>query len=442
MINFRKETILFLLKVLVFILPVAFLVVCFAMALTVYLMTGEFLFFGEAFSDTAKEGSGVGHVATFAVSIVTISFGSVGFYLLYLRLENQTKQVENQSRALDHQMAKEVDDRFIAAVGLLGNAEASARTGAIYSLYQLFIDKGGEKYRRQIAQILCSHIRTKTQEPDYQENHKDRPSNEIQTTINLLFKEGKEENGNRGIYCMGEIIEKDNFPRANLEHAFLCGADFWGANCEGANFHGAYCRMIKFVNAHCEGASFGEAHCEGSHFIGAHCEGANFWRSYCIGATFGKAYCQGADFGRAHCEGVIFLSANCAGADFSDACCQGAFLGKADFRGSYALEDRPDYSSAVERIKGQINKETKLENVIFSGELSEESIRAIDEAKPYIREPSYNRLQKIFEGSKGFPSSNAISEDVITGELEDSPELQKIIQKLEELERRKANAPL
>ena len=120
-------------------------------------------------------------------------------------------------------MAKEVDDRFIAAVGLLGNPEASARTGAIYSLYQLFIDEGGKKYRRQIAQILCSHIRTKTQEPEYQKKHKDRPSNEIQTAINLLFRNI---GGNEGIYCRKEIVEEDDFPFGNLQHAFLCGADF------------------------------------------------------------------------------------------------------------------------------------------------------------------------------------------------------------------------
>ncbi|CAC9994701.1 hypothetical protein, partial [uncultured Gammaproteobacteria bacterium] len=58
----------------------------------------------------------------------------------------------------------------------------SARTGAIYALYELAIEE--EKYRRQIAQILCSHIRSKTDEAEYQKTHSERPSNEIQTTIN------------------------------------------------------------------------------------------------------------------------------------------------------------------------------------------------------------------------------------------------------------------
>jgi hypothetical protein len=47
------------------------------------------------------------------------------------------------------------------------------------------------KYRQQIVQILCSHVRSKTNEEAYQETHKERPSNEIQTTLNLLFKKHK-----------------------------------------------------------------------------------------------------------------------------------------------------------------------------------------------------------------------------------------------------------
>jgi septum formation topological specificity factor MinE len=51
------------------------------------------------------------------------------------------------------------------------------------------------KIRQQIVQILCSHVRSKTSETEYQKTHKERPSNEIQTTLNLLFKEEE-----RGLY--------------------------------------------------------------------------------------------------------------------------------------------------------------------------------------------------------------------------------------------------
>ena len=102
----------------------------------------------------------------------------------------------------------------------MGSSETSARTGAIYSLYHLAIED--KKYRKEVAQILCSHIRSKTNEPDYQKEHEKKPSNEIQTTIDLLLKD---KNGNKGLYCQDFAKEK-NFPQANFEYAYLVKADF------------------------------------------------------------------------------------------------------------------------------------------------------------------------------------------------------------------------
>ena len=61
-----------------------------------------------------------------------------------------------------------------------------------------------------------------------------------------------------------------------------------------------------------------------------------------------------------------------------------------------------NYDSGAERIKSQIGKDTRLENINFGGITD-----------------------------KGF-----IPEGMITGVLEDSDELQKIIQKLEDLEKK------
>jgi hypothetical protein len=47
--------------------------------------------------------------------------------------------------------------RFNSAINLLGSSETSARTGAIYTLHELALEEG--KYRQQIVQILCSHVR-------------------------------------------------------------------------------------------------------------------------------------------------------------------------------------------------------------------------------------------------------------------------------------------
>jgi hypothetical protein len=91
--------------------------------------------------------------------------------------------------------------------------ETSARTGAIYTLHELALEEG--KYRQQIVQILCSHVRSKTNEEAYQETHEERPSNEIQTTLNLLFKKHK-----HGLYAQ-DFAKQEDFPWADLSHAYL-----------------------------------------------------------------------------------------------------------------------------------------------------------------------------------------------------------------------------
>ena len=90
-------------------------------------------------------------------------------------------------------------------------------------------------------------------------------------------------------------------------------------------------------------------------------------------------------------------------------------------------------------LKKRIGEDTDLFNVTFSGDLGEEYIQYINEARPYIGENLYNDLHKIVEENRRKESDNTIPVDMITGVLEDSPELQKVIQKLEEIEKKAKN---
>ena len=206
-------------------------------------------------------------LAQWGVSIGTIAGGA---WLFFRRVKNQDKQI-------DIQIKKEIDDRFNAAVQLLGNSETSARTGGIYSLYQLIIEPKAEKYRVQVAQILCSHIRSKTQEPEYQKLHRDRPSNEIQTAIDILFRNI---NGIKGIYQQ-DFSQANNFPRADLSRAHLQGANFRNAHCQEADFGRAQLQGASFGEADCQKTNFTEAQCQGTDFTHAHCQGANFTKTDC-----------------------------------------------------------------------------------------------------------------------------------------------------------------
>ena len=352
--------------------------------------------------------------------------------LFYQRLKKQEEQIDLQRK-------QRTDDRFTTAVELLGSSETSARTGAIYSLYHLAIED--KKYRIEVSQILCSHIRSKTNEPDYKEEHKDRPSNEIQTTIDLLLKD---KNGNKGLYCQDFAKEK-SFPQANFEYAHLVKANFYEAHCQRAdfrytqcqeaNFSFAQCQKAYFIHAQCQGANFTLAQCQGANFTLAQCQEANFsaaqWQeadfslaqcqgayftlAQCQGAYFRSAQCQGADFRFAKCQGADFNLAQCQAADFSEAQCQGANFDKTECKGAYAGDGYIEF-------KDRIGKETELKTMKFAGELDEEAIEKIEEAKNHLDDRWYQKMQEIIEKNKGKKDDYTIPEGIKKGKLADNAE--------------------
>ena len=341
----------------------------------------------------------VGSIIKLIENKLKIEFSLIGSALIaIIGLKLFLHRLEKQEKQIDLQRKQRTDDRFTTAVKLLGSSETSARTGAIYSLYHLAIED--KKYRKEVAQILCSHIRSKTNEPDYQKEHEKKPSNEIQSTIDLLLKD---KDGNKGLYCQDFAKEK-SFPQANFKYAYLVKADFYeaqcqianfsNAQCQGANFTFAQCQGAKFNKAQCQGADFTLAQCQGANFTFAQCQGANFTFAECQGAIFNRAQCQAASFNYVQCQGAYFRFAQCQGANFDEtqcqgadfnhaqfqgvnfhkAQCQGAYFNKTQCQGAYAGDEYIDF-------KNLIGKKTELKTMQFAGELDEEVIEKIEEAK-------------------------------------------------------------
>ncbi len=303
-----------------------------------------------------------------------VTFTSIGsgfiatilLYFFYQRLEKQQKQINQR-----------VDDCFNSAIGLLGSSETSARTGAIYALHELAIKE--EKYRRKIVQILCSHIRSKTNEKKYKKTHSERPSNEIQTTIDLLFK-FKE----KGLYTQN-FARVNEFPKTNLSHAYLMGVDFKGAQCQKANFANAQCQKANFTNAQCQGANFKGAQCQGANFMFAQCQKANFCGAQCQWVNFFMAQCQGANFMFAQCQRVDFWVAQCQGANFRNAQRQGVDFLDTQCQGAVFSNEKFDQPLAIQS----------------EGEISDEAIKAIKGAKPYLDNSWYKKMKQIIKENKG-----------------------------------------
>ncbi|WP_369178350.1 pentapeptide repeat-containing protein [Candidatus Thiodubiliella endoseptemdiera] len=356
----------------------------------------------------------------------------IGLILFFRRLREQAKQTENQKQQIKLQIDQRIDERFNSGVSLLGSSETSARTGAIYALYELAKEEG--KYRKQIAQILCSHIRSKTNEDKYKNEHKKRPSNEIQTTIDLLFRED-------GLYAQ-DFAKEEGFPKVNLSFAYLVGANFTKAQCQGAifrqaqcqgvNFYRTQCQRANFTEARCQGAIFRQAQCQGAIFRQAQCQGANFRGAQCQKAFFLETQCQGADFLVAQCQEAFFLETQCQGVNFYRTQCQRADFSNAAFQGAYAEHASNDVSTP---FKQRVGKQTELETMLLEGEIAQNTIKTIEDNKPYMDDDLYKNMQAIIDENKGKDIKYGVPGGCITGVLEDNEETQAIIAEIKKFSR-------
>ena len=272
----------------------------------------------------------------------------------------QSLEISRQQLAVSQNNA--IDQRFKDAIQLLGSEQTATRLGGIYALHHLAIETKGnyKSYTLSVFNILCSYIRQKTNEKEYMELHcktnkdgtfdkNNKPSIEIQTIIDLLFKE----------------VNKDYEPCykgliANLSYSNLCGANFFYAHCqeanfleanfEGSNFKYANCyktnfRGADFSQTHCLNTDFREAICEGSWFVNSNCQYANFSGAFCASIDFFDSNCEGADFSEAHCEGANFNETNFKETNFSWAHCEGS-----NFNIIYNEETKLNYISLQNAI--------------------------------------------------------------------------------------------
>ena len=167
--------------------------------------------------------------------------------------ETQRIQFQTQNEKQDKQL---LDNRFSSCVELLGNPKESARIGCAYNLYFL-ADECPEDYLHPICEILCAHIRTMTNEKAYQERYREKPSNEMQTVLNLLFQKDRFDNlifdkcykNLEGAFLGGSILSNTILSNVNFRNATLSIVDFESASFNKVDFVNASLRNVNFNSA-------------------------------------------------------------------------------------------------------------------------------------------------------------------------------------------------
>jgi uncharacterized protein YjbI with pentapeptide repeats len=174
------------------------------------------------------------------------------------------EQIEKQNDQIQIQQKQLRDTRFSSGVELLGNNNESARIGGAYNLYFL-AKENSEDYLMPVCGIFCAHIRTITSSKEYREEYKNKPSNEIQTILKLLFRR-------RDNYSFLLDDNKDTiFYRCykDLSGTFLCGVEFFYTKMDNVNFRNAELYNVDFTAADLSCVHFSNAVLNDVNFGGA-----------------------------------------------------------------------------------------------------------------------------------------------------------------------------
>ena len=260
--------------------------------------------------------------------------GMVGFFISNRRAKAMENQAKAQTKSVEEQVKVNENKTFHEAIKHLGDSSASVRLGGIYALYDLALSNP-EKRLKNIIEILSAHVRTTTQEDEYQKKYKTKPSNEISSLLKLL--------SDLNTNYLSENEEEGPFP-LDLSYAYLCGlmlseldfrkALFVGSNFAHAKLLGSYFEGAELISSHFEGAELISSHFASAYLEESNFEGANLYKSNFEGAYFSESHFEGAYFSESHFEGAYFSESHFAGAYLSESHFEGAESHKTHFEGA------------------------------------------------------------------------------------------------------------
>ncbi len=270
----------------------------------------------------------------------------------------QARATAEQARASHGAELGRRHQRLHYGVEHMGHESVAVRLGGAYELFHLAQDT--EALRQPVLDILCSHIRRTTEQDTYRRRHRSKPSDEVQSLLNLLF-------ASPGEICKGLRIDLQGswLNGATLCAAYLCSANLAEANLQGADLVGAQLQGADLSWAHLQVAGLSWAKLQGADLVGARLDAASLSRANLHGADLARSMLRGTTLGRAHLQGAFIVDANLQGADLTEA----------QFQGVRSHVDYPD--SFSERVTQSVGEETDLSGAIFSGGLALEEMESI-----------------------------------------------------------------
>ena len=290
-------------------------------------------------------------------------------------MEEQAKAQANATReqatANEHTEQGQRQERLKNAIEHLGHESVSVRLGGAYELFHLAADatEDTKKLCQTVLDILCAHIRQTTGEATYQEAHRSKPSEEIQSLLTLLFVQEHEVFKGLRVDLQGSWLNGANLQEAHLDNAVLTKV-----HLHGANLWQAYLRGTDFTEASLNGA-----------FLGwAQLHGALLWGAKLYGANLPEVHLQGSDLHEAHLQEALLIGVQIQGVRSR----RGKIL-----------------QTFSERMKASVNQDSDLSGVIFAGGLLQIDMDSIVEGLP---NEDAEKLRVMLEPHIDQPPSNEL----------------------------------
>ena len=293
----------------------------------------------------------------------------------------QSRATEEQARANLHTEQGLRQERLKNAIEHLGHDSDSVRLGGAYELFHLAEDS--KDLKKTAFDILCAHIRRTTSEDEYRDTYGSKPSEEVQSLLNLLFVQ--EHEVFKGLH-------------ANLSGTWLNGSHLGTARLEDVCLYDAYLQGAYLMGAHLQGALLDDAYLQRSAFDHAYLQGASFDRAHLQGATLDDAHLQGASL-----IGVQLQEASLIGTDL-----RGARSHQSHRELTQTMMELAERSGFVQVIRRSIDQESDLSGAIFEGGLSQKDC---DSSVKGLSDEIAEELLKHLEPHIGKPKSNELPED-------------------------------
>ena len=355
-----------------------------------------------------------------ALKFLGISMGGILVALQALMSHRRAKAMEKTAKSQADAVLKteqgQRQDRLKNAIEHLGHKSDSVRLGGAYELFHLAKDTLDEDTKEKLSQtvldILCAHIRRTTSKNKYREKHKSKPSEEVQSLLTLLFVQKH------------EVFKGCHI---NLQGSWLNGADLKEARLWKARLTQAYLQGTELDRAHLQRANLVAAYLEEASLRKAQLQDADLQFTRLQGATLTRALLQGTTLDRTQLQGALLVEAQLQGAFLVDTCLQGAALNRAQLQGAILhlmvqlqgatlqgarLQGIGNIDGASisfqDRIRGQIDKESDLSEVIFAGGLSQGYMDSLVEG---LSDDQAKRLRGKLRRHIDTPESNQLPAD-------------------------------